>query len=138
MWQIRRRISRRADEPYRLPARKWRAIGQTGRVGVEMRIHQDETIGGIRGVNHESPRLAREKLEHSSRCRGKNVGATRSGYVDRIVNASFPARLGEGVAKLTRHDPGHRDDDFVAKRAQTGIGDYDRSGRGNRKRRFGY
>lgn len=86
--EMRRRgrgVPRRADIADQFAALERHAVVHSGRVVIEMRVHQDETLRRVGRVDHQAAGHALEQLEQASLCGRKDRRRPRRHDVERFV-----------------------------------------------------
>src|SRR5215218_7387110 len=112
VWCIGRRVAGETHVPDQLAAREWRAIANSRRISIEMRIHQNELLGGVGRVDHESTGFAREELEYAAARRRQNRRSARGHDVESFVTAHTATKLIEVALQFVGIDAGKRHRQF--------------------------
>src|SRR5437773_3984727 len=75
-------------------------FGQAFRISIEVCVVVDELTISAHLINRGATAFARKEFHDGSVRRGNYGGAPRSRDINRIMNASFRARLREGISQL--------------------------------------
>src|SRR6266850_212324 len=103
-------VSTIANVRNRFPLFGEMTFGQTFRISIEVCVVVDEPTISTQLINRYAPAFALKKFYDRSVGRSNDGSSSRSGYINRIVNASFRARFRKSIAQLLRPHPGNGND----------------------------